>query len=246
VGQALTFAPTFLNGDYQTMKKLLLTAALCAFAAPVCASDVTVTGYSLPDANSFVGYPYFTGPITFALSGGSSLTVYSADLNHVLQNTGTYALAPLTMNGLGQAISEFDSNRIGHIALLGFSALKAALAYTGNSYSQQQHENFDEAAAAQAAIWGIEYHIDPPVPTAATVEDLTAFIDDVFPNTGWALALDPVGEEWFANPDASQQMVVGLTIAPEPSTWAMGLIGFGAMAGFAAFNRRKAARYIEV
>jgi hypothetical protein len=27
---------------------------------------------------------------------------------------------------------------------------------------------------------------------------------------------------------------------PERSTWAMGLIGFGAMAGFAAFNRRKA------
>jgi hypothetical protein len=33
---------------------------------------------------------------------------------------------------------------------------------------------------------------------------------------------------------------------PETSTWAMGLIGFGAIAGFAAFNRRKAARYVEV
>jgi hypothetical protein len=34
--------------------------------------------------------------------------------------------------------------------------------------------------------------------------------------------------------------------AREPSTWAMGLIGFGVMAGLAAFNRRKASRYIEV
>ena len=33
---------------------------------------------------------------------------------------------------------------------------------------------------------------------------------------------------------------------PEPSTWAMGLIGFGVMAGLASFNRRKAPRYIEV
>ena len=46
-----------------------------------------------------------------------------------------------------------------------------------------------------------------------------------------------------------QGLEPGVTVTggvPEPSTWAMGLVGFGVMAGLASFNRRKAPRYIEV
>src|SRR5271165_1196924 len=109
------------------MKKLLLSAALgLIVAAPAYAGNIDVTAVSLPDGNAFNdvttnGYGYYTGPITFTLSGGGSLTVYCADLNHVLQSTGTYAYVPLTINGLGNPISEATSNEIGQIAKLGFA-----------------------------------------------------------------------------------------------------------------------------
>jgi hypothetical protein len=90
------------------------------------------------------------------LSDNSNLTVYCVDLNHFLQSSGTYMLTPLMFNGEGQSISEFDSNRIGHIAAIGSAALAA-----GGT------DNLDLAAAAQAAIWNISYVVDSPTSVTA-------------------------------------------------------------------------------
>ena len=221
------------------MKKLLIgTAFALGLASPAFAGNITVTGYNTPDGQGFnditttatgapdTPYSYYTGPITFTLSDNSQMTVYCVDLDHWLQ-TGVYQLTQLNTNGEGQAISEFDSNRIGHIASIGAAALAAG----GTA-------NLDLAAAAQAAIWDIGYDMDSVTSTTgdSTINnDLTKLLGDVFPNVGYAMAVQPYGQNWWQNGSASQQMVVGFS-APEPSTWAMMLLGFAGL-GFAGFRR---------
>ena len=61
--------------------------------------------------------------------------------------------------------------------------------------------------------------------------DLAAFIGDHFSNVGYAQALIPL------DPMDNQLMITGLSSAPEPSTWAMGVIGF-AVLGTLGYRRR--------
>ena len=69
--------------------------------------------------------------------------------------------------------------------------------------------------------------------------DLATLLGDVFPDRGYATAVQPFGVGW---PDvgASQQMVIGFN-APEPSTWAMMLIGFVGL-GYAGYRKGKSPR----
>lgn len=232
------------------MKKFLLTTALTlGLAALAHAGNITVTNYTTPDGQgsgdittTAVGapdtpYSYYTGPVVFTLSDNSNLTVYCVDLNHFLETSATYMLTPLTTNGEGQSISEFNSNRIGHIAAIGAAALKAG-----------GINNLDLAAAAQAAIWDISYQSDSVTsvsndgPTGPIAQDIITFLNDAFPNVGYATALQPFGQYWPTNTGASQEMVVGFASGvPEPGTWAMLGIGFGLMA--AVGWRKKSARY---
>jgi hypothetical protein len=194
-------------------------------------ADITVTNYSLPDPDSLYaattdGYSYYTGPIVLSTSIGS-LTVYCADLNHSIYGgtTYTYAYGALTENGLGQALSQPLSNELGQIAGIGKNALA--------------HGNDDLAAAAQAAIWGLEYNVTPTFanPLGAIASDYSGLLAASYRNDGaWGEALIPVGEGWPANLSATQQMVVGV---PEPSTWAMLLLGFTGL-GFAGYLSRRA------
>jgi hypothetical protein len=233
------------------MKELLFSAALCAFAAPAYAGPlITVTGYSTPDGQGFndvtttamgaadTPYSYYTGPVVFTLSDNTNLTVYCVDLNHFLQSSGTYMLTPLMFNGEGQSISEFDSNRIGHIAAIGAAAWAA-----GGT------DNLDMAAAAQAAIWDISYKTDSPISTTADsiiAGDISQLLGETFADIGYATALQPFGQDWPTNTSAGQEMVVGFASGvPEPSTWAMGLMGFAGIAGLSLLSRRKTTRCIE-
>ena len=228
------------------MKHLLATTALAivlatpALAGPLSLGQiVNITGYSTPDGAGFnsitttalgapdTPYSYYTGPIVFSVQGGPNLTVYCVDLNHWLQ-TGVYQVVNLDQNGEGQSISEFDSNRIGHLAELGAAALG-----TGNTGDKL-------AAAAQAAIWDIGYSADSPTSTSGDGQ-LSFMIGqyniEPFANTGYALALRPYGVNWPDNPYASQQMVFSAGSVPEPSTWAMGLMGF-ALIGAMGYRKR--------
>jgi hypothetical protein len=225
------------------MKKLLLTTALLALAAPAYAGNITVVNVHLPDGDALNsvqtdGYGYYTGPIDFTLPDSTNLEVYCADLNHILKSTGTYAMVPLTINGLGNPISQFTSEKIGLLALLGFSQ------NLGTTAGQ------DEAAAIQAEIWDLEYGVTSTFtnPTGeiatdwAALQTLVTLYKDV-PGE-YATALDPVGEGWWKNADASQQMIMGLgSSVPELSTWSMGLIGFGIFGLGGLYKTRKAPRY---
>ena len=131
----------------------------------------------------------------------------------------------LDHNGEGQSITEFDSNRIGHIALRWG---RCSMAAGGTA-------NLDIAAAAQAAIWDIAYNVDgaTSITSDTTIaSDIAAFIGDHFSNVGYAQALIPL------DPMDNQLMITGLSArAPEPSTWAMGVIGF-AVLGTLGYRRR--------
>jgi PEP-CTERM motif len=220
------------------MKKYLLAGALAgAFALPAYAGNINYDSYSTPDNAAFniatttadgatdTPYSYYTGPVVFSLQGGGSLTVYCVDLNHFLAGSGMYTTGILNKNGEGQTITEFDSNRIGHIAAIG------AAAFGINDTAHQ-----DLAAAAQAAIWDIAYDGDQPATTSGDTifnGDLATLLADHFANVGFATALlVPAGVD-------NQEMVTGFASGvPEPSTWAMMLLGFAGL-GCAGFRRSR-------
>jgi hypothetical protein len=214
------------------MKVLAFVGGLAAaglMSGLASATNITVTNYGLPDPASFgsvttLGYSYYTGPIVLTTSIGS-LTVYCADLDHTIYpgTTYIYAYGPLTQNGLGQALSQPLSNELGQIAGIG----KTALAHGDN----------DLAAAAQAAIWSLEYNTTPTfaAPLGTIAADYGNLLTATYHNNGqWGEAIIPAGEGWPANAGATQQMVLGV---PEPSMWAMLLTGFAGL-GFAGRRRR--------
>ena len=224
------------------MNKLLFATALAGVAFGVTnagAKTITYDSYSTPDSEAFnsvtttannapdTPYSYYTGPISFALHEGGTLLAYCVDLNDILRGSGTFYVGVLDHNGANQQISEFDSNRIGHIAALGFAALQ---------FNDTQH--LDLAAAAQAAIWDIAYGIDNASSFSTTpfIEaDLNNFLSDHFADTGFATAFIP--NDGYAN-----QMMVGVTTSvPEPSSWALMLSGFGLMGLAGVYHKRKSA-----
>jgi PEP-CTERM motif len=215
------------------MRKLLLAgAALLGLSTSAYATNITVTGYDLPDAQAFSagvfdGYSYYDGPINLHTSVGD-IIAYCADVNHILQSGVDYTFGLLTHDGLGNAISASMSSRIGHLASAGFSALAA--------------NDGDLAAAIQLAIWSLEYGTAVTSFANSTIANDFTFAEGLsFANTGYATTLVPVGN-WPANAALSQQMVVGFAAsAPEPSTWAMGLIGFGLIGGL-GWKRSRALR----
>lgn len=219
------------------MKRFLATTAivcgaLCASnaqAAHVLGDVVDVTGYQTPDGAAFGvvttdGYSYYTGPITLDLSDGTTITVYCADLNHILQ-TGPYVFGLLTTDGTGTPISTSLSHRLGVIAEAGLAALAA--------------NNLDNATAAQAAIWDDEYSIPSMTGNATIGNDIFNFIAPAYAaNTHYALALTPDDPSWPSSATASQQMVVGLLTVPEPAS--LGLLGLGLLGTIVAVSRRSA------
>jgi hypothetical protein len=211
------------------MRGLLLVAALASLS-PIAAhaGDITVTGYDLSDGDAFGagqidGYSYYDGPITLHVQDGPDIVVYCADLNHELQSWVGYSYGALDHDGLGSPISQALSNRIGHIAELGFTALADG--------------NGQLASAAQLAIWSLEINQTPTFYNASVQASFGDLLADTFVNDGqWATALIPDGD-WPQNPYASQQMVVGFSAGvPEPSTWAMMFMGFAGL-GYAAFRQ---------
>ena len=184
------------------MMRVLLLATALARLAPIAAraGEIIVTGYDLPDGNAYGtglidGYSYYDGPVTLHVQGGPDITAYCADLTHVLQGWVGYSYGLLTQNGHGNPISQALSNRIGHIAELGFAALSA--------------DDGFKASAAQFAIWSLEYDVTPTFYNGVVQSDFQTLIGDVFANNGsYARALIPDGAG--RKTVSAQQMVVGL------------------------------------
>lgn len=221
-------------------RKLLLAVALAVGLASPAAADVVVQGYSLPDwptannAGKVNGYSYYAGPILLDIKNGDDILAYCADLNHTLKSGSTYTYSTLTQNGLGVALTLQTSNIIGQIAEIGLAAMGLG-----------QNE---KAAAAQLAIWAIEYATTATNFKNAAIEGFyNTFMGTTYDGSGrWATTLLPVGN-WPASSALSQQMVLGLPsrsggntpAVPEPTTWAMMIIGFLGV-GIVAYRRRSA------
>jgi hypothetical protein len=171
--------------------------------------NVTVAGYGNP----------WTTPILFTDSHGNTLVVFCDDLNHIVYVGGgqslPYVTALVMYDGLGNPLPESTSNEMGQLANIGrYDYLKG---------------NEDGAIAAQAAIWGLEYKVAVSSTDPIIESDIVNFLKVQDNGHGWASGLVPAnGTDW-------QAQITGI---PEPSTWAMMLIGFAGV-GFAGYRRTR-------
>ena len=116
-------------------------------------------------------------------------------------------------------------------ALLNFAASEQAL-----SPLQRQHEITDELATVQAAIWKVENPTWTIAPSNAWV---AANVDSYIAQAGHT-PLMPVGvmKAIYANNYSTQAFAFGGGV-PEPATWGLMIVGFGAIG--AVLRRRRAA-----
>jgi hypothetical protein len=211
---------------------MVAVAALGLSAGMARAGTLDVINYVTPDNDAFNSvttpdldgnpgstYSYYTGPIVFDLKGGGSILVYCADLDHWLSVPTVYQPSPLGIDGLGNTLTSQQKSEMGWLVNVGLTAWK--------------HGDQAEATAVQAAIWDVEYQItstvDLSAPDGLIQSDLKTLMTEVadHENGPAATALIPVGQDWWQNSGASQQM---LTSVPEPASIALmgvGLLGRG-------------------
>jgi hypothetical protein len=217
------------------MRALLLsTAAAMVLSAPAMAASLTFTDVSTSFADNagIIEGPGFSGadapwttPILLTTSTGETFVTYCDDLFHNItieqgQNLN-FTTGLVTTNGIGGELTESESNIMGQLTTIGLNAFDAGFD-TGN---------FDLTIAAQAAIWSIEYTTPNTAPVTspnATVEsDIVMLLDTVHNDgTGFAHGLISL--------DGTQDQILPSAI-PEPSTWAMIILG---AASILAFKRR--------
>jgi hypothetical protein len=213
------------------LRKLLLSTALTlVLVAPTAASAVTVTGFNpVEDVTfSFRGADYYASPIQLTTSTDGTFLAYCGDLFDTL-HAGSYSWGDLTRNGLGGTLGTLDDaqlRQVGALVTLGLSAWGL-----GDGMM---------AAAAQLAIWSVEYRNVPNVQadiesgvSNGLLADLHKLMTDSETNDGtYARALIP------SDGSQNQQMLTRQVAAvPEPSTWAMMILGFSGV-GFMAYRRK--------
>lgn len=161
--------------------------------------NVSVPGFGTP----------WTTPILMTDSHGNVQVVFCDDLNHDVNVGGgqhlLYKIGLVTVDGNGNPLSEAISNEMGQLADLG-------------KYEYSKGDE-DGAIAAQAAIWGLEYGV-VPTSTDTTIESFITNDLGVKDNhRGYATGLISLS-------GVQAQITGGV---PEPTIWAMMLVGFGAM-----------------
>jgi hypothetical protein len=216
-----------------------------AAAGSAAADTVTGAGFYPTESITYEGtinnagsgpFTRLTGPIQLNFDGSQTpVWVFCVDWNH---NVGvglgyqaavdyTYNLAPVktdstgVLSGTGLPLSETVSGEIQTLVNLGVAAANSGAA------------SDDQLAAFQAAIWDIEYGLTQNAGDASASEIATINADIAYaqanPSNSYALAFyDPAG--------GSQALA---TTVPEPTTWALMLVGFGGLGG-ALRARRKA------
>jgi hypothetical protein len=214
------------------MKALLLaTAASALLAVPATAANFTFTDVSTSFADNagIIQGPGFSGadapwttPIILTTASGVTFTTFCDDLFHNITVEGgqslDYVTGLVTTNGIGGALTEATSNIMGQLTRIGLGDLA--------------HGNDDGSIAAQGAIWELEYG-GPVTSSNATIQaDIISLLDTTHDNgTGFAHGLISLqGDQGQILPSA----------VPEPSTWAMMLLGFVGL-GYAASRQKKRA-----
>jgi hypothetical protein len=216
------------------MKKYLLAAALAgASCVPATASNLTYDAYTFSGDNITITSPNAitggAGPITLYDKGTSLGTFWCMDVDNYLAGSGTVGLLSYTLAnadsglpGVPKTLTQTQLNAIGWLVDLGDKAIGT-----------------DAGAAFQIAIWSEEYGsafkynaIDSTV-TNDVATDLALALGEKGTIGGLEFLVPGVGVD-------SQTLVGGTPFAagaPEPSTWAMGIIGF-AVLGAMGYRRR--------
>ena len=235
------------------MRALLLTAALASLA-PISARAANLVydsetfygvGIDITSPNNISGG---AGQIQLWNSGSLVADAWCMDVGNYLAGAGTFGVLPFTVATVSGGVPGFPSSltqaQLNTIANLVHDGDTAVAGGASQSLS----------AAYQVAIWTTEYSgttlpFDYVGLGSTFATDVTSVLSaaslDGAPS-GFSMSfLNPV------SPEVSQTLIFEsavptLTVgAPEPSTWAMGLIGFAGIAGLGLFNRRKSTRCIE-
>ena len=221
------------------MKKYLLAAALAGAACtPAAAGSLTYDSYTWSGVNINITSPNNisggAGPITLYEKGAVVASdLWCMDVNNYLLGGATVGVIPGTLANLDSGLPGVPTDLTAkQLLALGWLVKQG----------DQQTEDFLKGVA-QVAIWSEEYG--------------SAFKYD---SLGANFALDVQADLDFANDEAnagnssnlalsfyvpgegiSSQTLIGgtATSAPEPSTWAMGIVGFALMAGMGWKRSRK-------
>jgi hypothetical protein len=204
----------------------LLAAASAASAADVYISAVNVESYNTLDVN---GTSEIASAIDLTVVGDANpVWVWCVDLSHQISIAPyspplAYQIGPVNtdstgaLSGTGNPLSQQVSGEIQTLAEIGTTLANSATP--------------DPVAltAIQGAIWEIEYNYSPAQVTGTPQENTDIANDIAFamahPASGYAQGLYPVGAsgQGFG---ASQGFATGV---PEPTSWAMLIVGFGAV-----------------
>ena len=222
------------------MRKYLLAAALAGAACtPAAASNITYDSYSftgigsihITSPNDITGG---AGPITLYDKGAVVVAdAWCMDVNNYLANSGFVGVAPFNLanadSGLPGVPSTLSNNQLKVIGWLIDNGDKAT-----DSTLQ---------GAFQVAIWSEEYG-------SSFKYDSLGLNFDTDVGNDLSLALSEAQTQGFAplkisflvpGLDVSSQTLAFGSPVPEPSTWAMGIIGFAVMGAF-GWKRRSTAQ----
>ena len=218
------------------MKRLLATTALAlGLASPALASNITYDSYSftgigsihITSPNDITGG---AGPITLYDKGAVVVAdAWCMDVNNYLANSGFVGVAPFNLanadSGLPGVPSTLSNNQLKVIGWLIDNGDKAT-----DSTLQ---------GAFQVAIWSEEYG-------SSFKYDSLGLNFDTDVGNDLSLALSEAQTQGFAplkisflvpGLDVSSQTLAFGSPVPEPSTWALGIIGFG-LVGAMGYRKR--------
>ena len=226
---------------FALLKAAAIAAAITVVATPASAATavrLTSAGIYTPgtvDYNRDATAPMqssFASVLKFTADRGNGVSFdllgFCIDLFHPI-GAGIDSQAPISLNysraafltdNNGTSLSFAQQRQIGGLAEIGFAIAR------GNGVDRAAR-----LAAIQQAIWTIEY---PAISFVAgnTLPGQQAFTDAY---VAQAPSLSGVARVIYADDNATQGFII--SGVPEPTTWAMLIVGFG-MAGVAARRRR--------
>ena len=240
------------------MKKLLLTAALCAFAAPAYASFVALTSEDGDETSMFL---YDGGPTETSYgstSGNGSHKTQdvkiTTDVNANFSNGNatikpdsgsltTLFPTPQTVKGIDTSYDGFFTRgQLERVCDGKCPKLPKGTVVSGVVHMQVNggpEFDFTETASNSGDFASIGFDEPGDKTTESLITSVKVWVTSS--SDLYNVDFKEVKQiDWsFCDTGGSCLSTTTTGAVPEPSTWAMGLIGFGLTAGFAAFNRRK-------
>ncbi len=210
-----------------------LLATTCATSAGTLTYTLgTITGLGLSITTPTVAAgPVIAGLIHLATTSGT-VDVWCVDLPDVfVQTGGTYDVGSSEVLNGSPGVPPLTPDQIGEIGAL--AKYGTSLVYHPGVYTPEE-----VAAAIQIAIWDIEYGVMPPngftySPALGSPIDaappapsglIAQYLDNVGPGNPWG---EYTGFKVLYTDLTPNQTL--LTTVPEPSTWAMLLLGFAGL-----------------